>query len=1132
VPDDPRVQQFLEELFSSGGTPEEVCGSCIELLPVVRERWQRVVRIRAELAALFPAQAQSASRLLTSPPADTPFPDIPGYEFEAVLGAGGMGVVFKARHLRLNRVVALKMTLAGAYAGARERERFQREAEAVAVLRHPNVVQIHDIGDSHGKPYFTMEYVEGGSLAEKLAGTPLPAHDAAALLSTLASAVQAAHANGIVHRDLKPGNVLLTADGTPKIGDFGLARRLGAEGGLTRTGAGLGTPSYMAPEQARGTAGAVGPSADIYSLGAILYELLTGRPPFRAESAAETVHQLLTQDPVPPSRLNGKVPRDLETICLKCLSKEAKLRYSTADALNDDLNRFLRGDAIAARPVGRVRCAVRAVRRRPTLSVAVTAGVLIAALVLAGGSWLLFDGLVVDRAASGELDEAEELLQKASFTQAKAAIERARARLGTRTSSALRQRLDQCTRDWEFADRLERIGLDSWTIIGNPGSSRAHFNSELVDQNYDEAFHEFGIGRYGDDPDTVAARIRESRILVTLLSALDRWSVVARTPAREAWVMKVADRAEPERTPWRKDARDPNMRRDRQALLGLIARADILKESAPLLLAVSSTLRTNIEPPGPSGYGTYDITRIQVSKLQVPFLTAVQRGHPADLWANIDLGYALILGDKPDEAVRYFQTVVALRPNWSVGYQFLGQALVSPTSSRAPEEAVVYFRKALELEPNSAVFNHSLAEALRKAGKHDEAISQAEGALRYNYNVARLRSILGASLKANGRVEEGFAQLRLALSLEPDNQWVQNEYRFALSQERRWNDLRAVWGEILKGDRPAHDDWYGYAEMCLYLGQEDEYRRARTALLTRFGTSTTPVVAERTARACLLLPLSGEDLSKAGSLAAFAARANPSYSYFQFVKGFAEYRQGHHDRAIAILRGDASRMPGPLPLLVLSMALHSTGKKAEARQTFASAMLNHNWRENQVRDQDGWINHVLRREAERMLYPNLMAMLEGKHQPRDNHERLAPVGVCRFENRLAALVRIYADAFEVDRQLQIRYRLTAARVAVQAGCGCGIDAVSASDAERRSWRALARGWLREELAARRDTLTRDFNEARDTVRQALMAWQNEPDLAGIREPAELEKLVAEERTDCLKFWAEVNAVLASTSGPK
>ena len=212
-------------------------------------------------------------------------PRIPGYEVEELLGRGGMGIVYKARHLRLNRFVALKMLIAGAYAAPRERARFQREAEAVASLRHPNIVSVYDVGDHEGWPYFTMEFLEGGSLAQGLAGTPQPARHAAAVLTTLAEAVQAAHSAGIVHRDLKPANILLTAIGTPKVADFGLARHFDGEAGITQSGARLGTPSYMAPEQASGKAGQIGPAADIYSLGALLYEMLTGRPPFRGETA-------------------------------------------------------------------------------------------------------------------------------------------------------------------------------------------------------------------------------------------------------------------------------------------------------------------------------------------------------------------------------------------------------------------------------------------------------------------------------------------------------------------------------------------------------------------------------------------------------------------------------------------------------------------------------------------------------------------------------------------------------------------------------------------------------------------------------------------------------------------------------
>ena len=289
--DDPRVDRLLEELLESGGSPEEACRDCPELLPQVRAGLLRLRLLDQEVGVMFPPSDPPGGVTLAAPPSAEP-PRIPGYEVEEELGRGGVGVVYRARHLRLDRTVALKMLLAGPYARPEERERFLREAQALAGLRHPNIVQVHDFGELGGLPYFAMEYVEGGSLAQRLAGTPLPPREAAALAATLAEAVEAAHRSGIVHRDLKPANVLLTDAGTPKIGDFGLARRLDGGPGATLTGTALGTPSYMAPEQARGQARAIGPAVDVYALGAILYELLTGRPPFRAETPAQTVHQV------------------------------------------------------------------------------------------------------------------------------------------------------------------------------------------------------------------------------------------------------------------------------------------------------------------------------------------------------------------------------------------------------------------------------------------------------------------------------------------------------------------------------------------------------------------------------------------------------------------------------------------------------------------------------------------------------------------------------------------------------------------------------------------------------------------------------------------------------------------------
>ncbi len=297
---------------------------------------------------------------------------VSGYEIVRELGRGGMGVVYLARQTRLNRLVALKMILAGGLAPRDQPGRFRTEAEAVARLQHPNIVQVFEIGEHDSKPFFSLEFCAGGSLDRKLNGTPLPPLQAAQLVETLARAMHAAHQAQVIHRDLKPANVLLLADGTPKITDFGLARKMD-EARQTQSGAVMGTPSYMAPEQAGGKTRELGPATDIYALGAILYELLTGRPPFKAATIMDTLHQVLTEEPVPPRQLQSQTPRDLETICLKCLHKEPGKRYPTAEELAEDLRRFQAGEVIAARPAGRLERGWRWCQRNPTLAGALAA---------------------------------------------------------------------------------------------------------------------------------------------------------------------------------------------------------------------------------------------------------------------------------------------------------------------------------------------------------------------------------------------------------------------------------------------------------------------------------------------------------------------------------------------------------------------------------------------------------------------------------------------------------------------------------------------------------------------------------------------------------------------------------------
>jgi WD40 repeat protein len=376
----------------------------------------RYPELADELRSFFADQKQLA-RFAAALPAATPgaeaptlAPDLPAadsslgtvryfgdYELLEEIARGGMGVVYRARQMSLNRIVALKMILAGELASPEEVRRFRSEAEAAASLDHANIVPIYEVGEHQGQHYFSMKLIEGGSLAqlfssisERRTGGRASLPDAAKVVATVARAVHYAHQRGILHRDLKPANILLDAAGQPHVSDFGLARRVAGESKLTQSGAIVGTPAYMPPEQARAEK-RLSVAVDVYSLGAILYEWLTGRPPFQAATQLDTILQLLEQQPQPPRSLNPQVPRDLETICLKCLEKEPQRRYGSAEALADDLERWQRGEPITARPAGTVERAVKWVRRRPAVAALLAALVLVTALGFAGVWWKYLD---------------------------------------------------------------------------------------------------------------------------------------------------------------------------------------------------------------------------------------------------------------------------------------------------------------------------------------------------------------------------------------------------------------------------------------------------------------------------------------------------------------------------------------------------------------------------------------------------------------------------------------------------------------------------------------------------------------------------------------------------------------------
>jgi serine/threonine-protein kinase len=291
-------------------------------------------------------------------------PQVPGYTVLAEIGRGGMGVVYKAWQVKADRLVALKMVLAGEMASPGEMDRFAAEARAAAGLNHPNVVTIYEVGEHAGRQYFTMELVAGGSLAEQVAHSPLPSRRAAEVVLAVAGAVHYAHQQKVIHRDLKPANILLDEAGQPHVTDFGLAKRLDAGGARTRTGTVIGTPGYLAPEQAAARGDEPAPATDVYGLGAVLYALLTGRPPFQAETLLDTLRQVMLQPPAPPRLLNPNIDRDLETVCLKCLEKGPGDRYASAEKVAEELGRYLVGEPIEARPPGWVQGLSRELGKR------------------------------------------------------------------------------------------------------------------------------------------------------------------------------------------------------------------------------------------------------------------------------------------------------------------------------------------------------------------------------------------------------------------------------------------------------------------------------------------------------------------------------------------------------------------------------------------------------------------------------------------------------------------------------------------------------------------------------------------------------------------------------------------------
>jgi tetratricopeptide (TPR) repeat protein/tRNA A-37 threonylcarbamoyl transferase component Bud32 len=1205
--DKARIHGLLETLLETDSTPEEVCTDCPELLSEVRSRWQRLQTVQNQVDELFPSSApgghgERRPRLRF----DSTLPQIEGYQVRAVLGYGGMGVVYQARHLRLKRDIALKMLLLGAYARPHERERFVREAEAVAGLQHPNIVQVYDVGEFEGRPYFTMELMDGGSFSQQLASAPQSPIHSAQLLATLATAVAHAHEQGIVHRDLKPANILLTSDGTPKIADFGLARRLDSGRDLTMTGALLGTPSYMAPEQASGKTKAVGPAADVYGLGAILYEMLAGRPPFRGDTPAETQRQVLVDEPSPPSKWNAKVPRDLETVCLKCLQKLPQHRYATALELAEDLRRFQQGEPIAARPVSRPERVVRWARRKPTAAaLVVTALTLICIAVTYGANeWRLAAKRRADVAQwEPRLELVSQLEAQGKFQEARSLLQRPPdADVGP-----LKNQIDTALSDLELVQKLDRIRLNRVAV--DDGRFDLASNRARSDREYEAAFAAAGLGTFQDASAPVAAAVAASPIRAAVIAALDDWSVCTSDDSRRQWILQVARIADPDPTGWRDRVRVSGLAK--QSLTQLAETAVVRDQSVQLLVALAQ--------------------RMQVAGADATeFLRRVQEQYPGDFWACFTLADALN-GINYEECIRFYQAALAIRPETSIAHYNVGRAL--GMASRTTD-TIAHFREAVRLEPRFSNAVGNLAMSLSLTGQGTEALELAKQAVSLDARSADNHYSLGYVFLGTGQVEQAIVEFRRAIACDPayedardllantlmdlrrldeakeqldefrrvcpnsdgmhldfgrllvlqghrdeaiaefqesirlnPHRWVSHymlgelwrlkespqrallEFTRAIegrptavqaARARRGvmlqlglgEEARTEWANALAARPTEHDEWYGYAELCLYLGHQAEYERTCHELLGRFESGADPRLCEKLGRACLIGIVGPEDRKRAAALIERALGAQlPAWEawlrpYFQLAQGLARYRAGDFTGTIDAIQGEALRVHGPLPHLVVSMAQARTGHRDLALGSLATAIGMYDWKLSHIRDQDGCIYHSLRREAESVVMPNLTQLLAGHEQPRDQDERMALAAICQSMQRTAKAATLYADAFKKAPALSQRWRYDAACCAARAGCGDGEDAAQLSETERAASREQARLWLRDDLIAKKGLLAGATTAERAALPRTLETWLKDPALACVRDESKLRKLPSAERQTWIGLWRDAEALRA------
>ncbi|QDV38142.1 serine/threonine-protein kinase [Tautonia plasticadhaerens] len=1133
------------------------------------------------------ADATPTSTLDASPPtAPPPSPALPSpfgpFELQRMLGRGGMGVVYRAIHSGLNRPVALKMIRAGLLADADDLRRFRNEARAVALLDHPGIVPVFEVGEHDGRHYFSMKLVEGGTLADLIAeGRSLP-RGSALLVAEAARAVHHAHIRGILHRDLKPANILLDVEGSPLVSDFGLAKRIGpdadADTEQTADGAILGTPAYMSPEQAGGPAGSITTAADVYGLGAILYALLAGRAPFQGESTAAVLDAVRNRPPARPSALNPDVPRDLETICLKCLEKDPARRYGSALALADDLLAWLDGRPIAARRAGPVERARLWCRRRPAVA-ALAAAVVLAVVVGVAST------IVLQARANARLEAQYQATLKAEaladdrLDRAMQAIEdyytgvSADAILGQQVPEAVRERLlsrpirfyEELTRELDAKadpsprERLllaeGRSGLGQiLLILGRPTEAAGQCRAAIA------VLDRLAADR-PDDPEARAALASSEIDLGKILHASGEIRLAIDAFGRAASRLEALHAEAPGEGSYRDLLADACKNLGQMHLLSGDSRSARTIVGRAVSLREAQAAEHPDDPEARAGLadsrlalGTALYLGGQLDAAKAPYSRAIE-------------GYEALAAESPD--VTSYRSGLALAcNNLSGALAQLGEY----EPARALLERAIALREALVAErPGVPKYRDDLAMSLYNLGSDDWGDGRLEPAREAfqrsidhylaltaeHPDVPEYRAGLGDSYTGLGRALSGLGESGPA----------RDSYERAVSCFEAVSAARPDEGDFLLRLAGGYADLASACQEAGELDRAEELLDRAVPLLEALFEAHPEVIEYRAglADACLNLGNLLNGLGPEGSARAVGAyeraiahskaltAARPGLAVDRLATawgygglGLALRRSGDPTRARdayieAISRLDAladDHLDVPLYRTEaaktrknLGILLGSQGDDAGSLDQFRAALALAEPGSPLAADLADLLAVA---EAAVAIGDRMGPLLRGDALPRDADEARAVANLAYDRGLYAASARLWADALAADPSLvddpHVPHRYFAACSAALAGTGQGEDDPPPDDASKALLRSQALSWIRAELDRHAPLL--DDPEARSAVSSTLSSWRSDPDFSGLRDPSAIDALPEGERGSWRTFWLDLDRLAErALSGP-